>query len=46
MKQIPKAISAVIREALSQAWEEGHSQGMTDGASYDMGGKYRGNPYK
>lgn len=46
MKQIPKALRELLLKCMAQAWEEGHAQGMTDAASYDMGGKYRGNPYK
>lgn len=45
-KGVPAYVKNGVLAALAEAWDEGHQQGVTDAASYDMGGKYQGNPYK
>lgn len=41
-----KRLVDLLNPLLAYVWEEGHQQGMVDAASYDSGGKYRGNPYR
>ncbi len=42
----PAKMMKLLQPLLEAVWEEGHQQGLTDGATYDTGGKYQGNPYK